>query len=304
MKPALDRTALVLTLAMLLICAGAWLRPSTDGGLPESQFIAQKVLWGPRFDMVLLGNSRVERGVSPAAMAEELPGLRIANMGMAGCGLDAEYLMAADGVLDPSSKQPCIVIGVSPGALCESAVADNAFVAARRQQPVELWLAANGGPAVGWFAPYTPLQMKRLAGRGHGGEYSARHADGWEAFFNVTSRGAKGKLENYRRLFERDKVSPRMIAELLAQVREWTARGVRVYGFRPPAGVAMTALEDELSSFDEDVFANQFAAAGGAWLSFDAADYEAPDNSHLGADEAERFSRELGGMLAGLLAQQ
>lgn len=303
MTPFFDRTALVLLLAIALVCAGAWLRPQTDGGLPEAQFIARKALWGPRFDMVLLGNSRVERGVSPAAMSEALPGVRIANLGMAGCGLEADYLKAADGVLDLASSQQCIVLGVSPGALCESAVADNAFIAARRQQPAELWLTANGGPAVGWFAPYTPLQLKRLAGRGKGGEYSVRHADGWEAFYNVTSRGAKGKLENYRALFEREKVSARMTAELLEQVRVWTGRGVRVYGFRPPAGTVMTALEDELSGFNEDVFARQFAAAGGVWLNFNAAEYDAPDNSHLGATEAERFSRELGQELAAQLGR-
>ncbi len=292
------RTALTLVLAALLICAGVGLRPNTDGGLAEAQFVARKALWGPRFDLVLLGNSRVERGVSPAAMNEALPGVRIANLGLAGCGLDADYLKAADAVLDPVSSSPCIVIGVSPGALCETAVAENAFVAARRQQPVELWLAAHGGRAVGWFAPYTPLQLKRLAGRGRGGEYSVRHADGWEAYYNVSGKGGAAKLANYRQLFERDRVSARLTAGMLEQVRSWTARGVRVFGFRPPAGAAMTALENELSGFDEDSFALQFAAAGGTWLSFDPAEYAAPDNSHLDAAEAERFSRALGRALA------
>jgi hypothetical protein len=296
--PVLDRTALVLVLAVLLLCAGAGLRPRTANGLPAAQFTARKVLWGPRFDLVLLGNSRVERGVSPAAMAEALPGVRIANLGMAGCGLDAGYLRAADAVLDPHSARPCIVIGVSPGALCETAVADNAFLTARRQQPVELWLAASSGPAAGWLAPYTTLQLKRLFGRGQGGEYSVRHADGWEAFYNVPGRGRAEKLANYRKLFERDKVSARMTADLLVQVRAWVQHGVRVYGFRPPAAAEMTALEDELSGFDERVFARQFTAAGGTWLLFDQSAYRAPDGSHLDAPEAERFSRALGGTLA------
>jgi hypothetical protein len=302
MKLFRDHTVITLLLAGLLLSAGAWLRPADGGGLSEAQFTAQKVLWRERYDMVLLGNSRVERGVDPEAMAEALPGLRIANLGMAGCGLDAEYLLAADAALDPARAQPCIILGVNPGALCEAAVVDNAFLAARRRQPVELWLAAHAGPVSGWFAPYTPAQLTRLAGRGHHGEYSVRHTDGWEAFYNVSTKGGAEKLANYRKLFERDKVSPRMTAELLAQVRAWTARGVRVYGFRPPAGAAMTALEDELSGFDEAVFARQFEAAGGRWLTFNQAAYHAPDNSHLDAAEAERFSRALGQALAKDLA--
>jgi hypothetical protein len=246
------KTVRTLALAGVLIIAGGWLRPApSDSGLFEYQFKALKVLGDARYDMVLVGNSRVEQGVSPAAMAAELPGWRIMNLGMAGCGLDAAYLTAARGMLDPESAMPTIAIGVSPGALCESAVLDNAFLALQRAHPVELWLTYRFGTLAGFWRPYNLADLRYAITRSGPRHYRHYYADGWQASRIEPPPDSTAKLENYRELFSYDKVSPEMTAELLELVRDWSAAGITVIGFRPPAGEQMVALEDELSGFDE-----------------------------------------------------
>lgn len=299
-----DKTVLTGLLAVVLALLAGALRPgSAESGLYQYGQHALKATWGAQFDLVVTGNSRVERGVSPAAMGDVLTGTRIANLGMAGTGLSADYLSAARQLLDPASTSPATAIGVSPGALVEANMQRNAFIEARSQQPVELWLVREFGGLARLFSAYSRSELKQLAGLPAPTARQVNHADGWSAFYNMSSATASQKLANYRKLFEYEQVSRVRVAELLATVGRWSSAGITVYGFRPPAGPKMTALEDGLSGLDMHSFAQEFKAAGGVWLEIDQAAYSAPDNSHLEAGEAQRFSRDLAAAIAAGSAQ-
>lgn len=80
---------------------------------------------------------------------------------------------------------------------------------------------------------------------------------------------------------------------MLARVEQLTARGVRVYGLRPPVVPEVIELEDRLSGFDEPAFVERFERAGGTWLRFPGADYATVDGAHLRDDAAVQFSKDL-----------
>lgn len=84
------------------------------------------------------------------------------------------------------------------------------------------------------------------------------------------------------------------------QTRQWTAQGIRVYAFRVPSSLAMVALEDQMSGFDEATFVEQFKAAGGIWFSIPLEPYHSYDGSHLTKQAALQLSADL----ARLIKQQ
>ena len=92
--------------------------------------------------------------------------------------------------------------------------------------------------------------------------------------------------------FANTQVSAEMIEALLNTVRGWTARGIRVYGVRPPVSRALYNLENNISGFQEDSFRQQFAEAGGHWLHTENK-YPTYDGSHLNETSARQFSQDL-----------
>ena len=112
-----DRTLWSLLLATGLLVTLAGLRNSQRQGLHPRQYDRIKAGWHHCADVVLTGDSRVMCGLSPAAMASQLPGLRILNYGLAGQGLCPEVLDRIEQLLDPHGQSKIIVLGLSPALL-------------------------------------------------------------------------------------------------------------------------------------------------------------------------------------------
>ena len=93
-------------------------------------------------------------------------------------------------------------------------------------------------------------------------------------------------------------MSRKLIADLITQTGEWTSRNIRVFACRLPTSLEMEALEDSLTGFDEQAFAESFQAVGGIWLPVTKDKYETYDGSHLRLEEAQEFSRDLATLLA------
>jgi hypothetical protein len=93
-----NRTLICVCLSIPLLILGSLLRPEETAILPFSydpmhttgavseRFWVMKAQGMSRYDMILMGDSRVYRGLSPQAMEEVLPGERILNFGFSGGG--------------------------------------------------------------------------------------------------------------------------------------------------------------------------------------------------------------------------
>src|SRR5512146_2424266 len=88
-----------------------------QGGAAGERFWVLKTHGKAKYDLILMGDSRVYRGLSPASMESVLTGYRIFNFGYSGGGLDRLMYAAAEKRLDPKSDRPSIVFGVTPLAL-------------------------------------------------------------------------------------------------------------------------------------------------------------------------------------------
>jgi hypothetical protein len=297
-----DKTAWTLIAAAALVIAASLLRPTgpQEGIYHEEQF-RLKITSGDDYDIVIAGDSHIENGVSPAAMSGILPGQRIFNFSFAGVAFTPDYLEAVRARLDPKSRRPAIVIGLTPMSLSTFSAEDNRFIHLSRNPP--------GGP--GWlgemrsrlafiFRPIRELNIEHQLGGEPRGYRWIFHPDGWVA----TSRfpeDDKEYLEHLHRRLTQETIDPAIFENLLAGTKRWSDEGIAVFGFRPPVSNRVSAMEDSLSIFPELEAARRFEDAGGYWLTFDASRYHYVDGSHMRYDAAIEFSRDLAKAVAQIL---
>jgi len=299
----MDRTLIALLLAgPMLLGAVRWAPAAptylVSTGVTPERFWTTKVQWGRAFDVVLAGDSRVYRGLSPAEMRPSLGQRRIANFGFPGCGLTRPYLEAVEALLDPARGEPTVVLGVTPHALTAHAARDNGFLAEMRRPLPERYARMVLAPVERFFRPIDLATTLKEAAhpelRVWGNYFEELHDDGWVASRQVPEE-ADSALGEYRRVLE--PVSPEIVEALLETVTRWRSRAIRVFAFRPPTSPAMLDLEARRSGFEESSFVEAFERAGGVWLRLDGS-YHSYDGSHLRDDAARALSRDLAAAIA------
>jgi hypothetical protein len=295
----LGPTGRTLALGLLLVLLAGALRSVDESGLDRDRFWMSKLQWRAVADVVIAGDSRSYIGVAPAHLAPYLSQARVCNFGFDAVGFYGRYLDAAERVLDPRSPCPRLILCVTPRSLTPGAEGFNGFGALANQLRTKSWLERRLPELFTFFAPMDggdlwygifPFLKKRHF-------YREYFADGWMAADRVPPK-VGFNLDEYRhRVFVKNQVDPARVEELLTYVRGWTARGIGVYGLRPPTCKAMLKLEQELSGFDEAGFVQAFGRAGGVWLPTNQTGYLTFDDSHLRRDDAVRFTNDLGRQL-------
>lgn len=298
----IERTVIALLLAAPLVVLGGRVLPEPASPLDrdrtdEARFYALKTHGDDPVDVVVLGDSRALRDVSPGALARALPGRRIFNFAYNAGGLNDEMYAAASSRLDPDSPAPLVLIGVTPLSLMTAKAQNAQYHELLHQARDQRWLLLHAPGLLRGFQPVRPSELLRplLGIEPQGRYYQEFHDDGWIASRRVPEDPGSA-LRLYAVELAGQTTDPQLVRALLAQTRAWTQAGVRVVGFRPPTTDDLEALENRLLGFDEAALATQFRAAGGTWLDFPNA-YPTYDGSHLRGDAAVAFSRDLAAAL-------
>jgi len=298
-----ERMIFALILGLLLIALMGFIRPQDATGLDPDYFWYLKINWRAQADLVLTGDSRAYLGASPQAMRNVLAGRRILNFGFDNCGYSPEYLKAAERVLDPASPHRAIVLGITPHALTPQASQLNQFNIMRDQLAEYSATKLRVKLVLSRFFhrfcdPFPPERVLGMMGIGtvthHRCEY---FADGWMGSVLDPPR-PRDALDNVPSRYDNNRISPRIVQDLLDAAARWSKAGIKVYAFRLPTNAEMVALEDKWAPFDERAFQARFEAVGGRWLAVDQNAYATYDGSHLYRDAALRLSRDLGLALA------
>jgi len=306
--PPNERLFAYLVISLLLVVAAVWLNrrifDQAESPLNAAQFYIRKVHAAPVYDMVMSGNSRVLQDLSPSAMNEQLPELRILNFGLDGACLTPQLLAEIEKKLDPKSRSPMILLGLEPGTL-------EKYSSGNRKLNIELarskearFLAYH---AEGWGRWFAPMRLFDVANRfslwrngptvGNPAYVHEYNRDGWMASTVFPENRIAVEQEYTAKLNALDEQSakiPLPFADVVfGQVREWTARGIRVYGARMPADPLVQRYEDSAYDFQEADVARRFVEAGGVWLPVEAVNYHTYDGSHLNKHSAIAFSRDM-----------
>lgn len=276
---------------VLILLTGLAPRPFRQVG-NSADFWYTKLNWSHCADVVVAGDSRTYRGLSPRHMSETLRERRIRNFGFSGTGFSEAYLSAIERVIDPDCEQPTIVLGITPFALTEPATRENQFIElSSSNTSINIVKAKYLGGLTQFFQPRS-LGFGRLPWQGIQRDCDEFFPDGWVA----TTRAAQAPtrmLPSFREYFASHQVDHEVVASLLDRVSRWSQRGIRVYGFRPPTSEATCAIEDGLGQFDETDFRRRFANAGGTWLQVDPSGMNSYDGSHLDRSSAVQLSHYL-----------
>jgi len=308
----MERSALILIIAgfclsVVMTVNAIWPDPSFVNPYKEDRFWMLKTHGHPdgSVNIILSGDSRVYRGLSPAIFDAALPGTETLNFGYSSSGHNPVMYAEIDRMLPKTNNTPrAVILGITPASLTAKAQDNGHYLEFKKRQgipPADMPVLDNA------LRPLTFKRTKSLL-RGHFTD-DTEDKDTKDLFDNGWMRSdwhirvPSEALKSYQGVFNGNKVDPAVIDGMMRQVRIWHARGIYVLGYRPPTTPMMVALEQEKSGFDQANFVRRFKAAGGIWVDM-RDDFETFDGSHLTPESAEKVSNILAQRLVRAIAEQ
>jgi len=278
--------------------------------LPLS-FWVRKTHTPDKFNVTIIGDSRVYRGVAPEVLEQELPGTAVLNLGYSSAGLAGDLCRLAEEKLVPSGLR-CIVLGVSPLSLFPSSSENEHLNQFTRISGARGWLLSEAPWIDVLFSPRpAPDVANWVLKRGdwaspesfRKGNFQIPHGSGWVESWRVPEK-PDWALASYAKKFAAERPSPKVLGELCGFVSRWHAAGILVIAFRPPSTLRMERLEDRMSLLPEQEIRRRLTGNGAKWLDItDRYGYHSYDGSHLTADAARRLSGVIGKGLREALAE-
>lgn len=265
------------------------------GQLPDDMMPVPESFWWEKthtqdqYDVVVIGDSRIYRGIAPEEMRSVTHGHRVLNFGFSAGGLSKELIEAGEQKLDPNGWN-VMILGVTPNSLTDNAIKNEQYLQYKHTSRID-----NAFLKVErlFGSSETMLALTYLLGRANStkGVFQVPHADGWiESTGN--QENANSAIAIYEQRFMEHQVNSQIQNELFGMVTELKRKGITVFAFRPPTTPNMEALESRLSGFDETAFVERFNQAGGIWIDIENRfGFHSYDGSHLQADSARLLSR-------------
>jgi len=291
-----DRTIVVLLMFVFAVIAIGLLRTDTRfAGAPKWYWMG-KLCWGADAGVVVAGDSRVYRGIDPAAF-QGAEGIA-RNFGFSSAKLTREYVEHAASLLSPKGER-VLVLGITPSSLWRVDVGNNGYLQAQRdlarlRLPIRLARALEE-----WETLFQPVSVD--AGFGRAGRVRALtndyvqvfHENGWVESDRLVADPIANGLAIVRQDFPEGAASSLDLQVLLDCVQSLEDRGVCVVGFRPPLPPDVAVLEDALGHLNYAEFAEQFRMAGGSWVDVDWTGLRSYDGAHLDGVSAMELSTRL-----------
>lgn len=285
---------ITLFLAAILIGGLSFVMPKNKEKHLKDRFWTQKTFAPANFDIIIMGDSRSYRGVSPEIMEKKLPGMKVFNFGYSNGGLNPTMFDAAEKKFSKKSKNRIMVLGVSPNCLTDFTLKNEQFWQEKKRHPEDIFERLYLEGILYQFSATSPERLRRHFKKKTPTAYyrNEYYSNGYAESekFPVDTMEA---IPSYTDDFTRYKVEKRIVDDVIHQVKKWSGNGITVIGFRPPATAPMRALEDTLGLYNEPLLSKQFKEAGGYWIDLNPSQYKTYDGSHLDKESAVKLSEEI-----------
>lgn len=289
-------------LAAILVGALSFVMPKNKEKYLGDRFWAQKTFALDVYDIIIMGDSRTYRGVSPEIMEKKLPRTRILNFGYSNGGLNSAIFAAAEKKLSVKYSKKVIVLGVSANCITDYTLKNEQFWQEKNRHREDILERLYLDGILYHFSATTPKALRDYLKKKPSPSYylNEYHDDGYvesEKFPPDTMEAISSYINDYTHY----KVDKQIVDDLINQVKEWNNKKITVIGFRPPTTVPMRALEDTMGLYNEAVISSRFKEAGGHWINLNPGDFKTYDGSHLDKASAIRLSEELATQIKNLV---
>lgn len=257
-------------------------------------FWLKKTFTSESYDVVVAGDSRIYRGVSPDDLLMPLGnGVDAINLGYSSAGFDKKYRSFILSKLDKKGKVKTVVVGLTPHCFTPDALENGHFHEIRATTNADLLTILYLEPILKFFEPRKIKAIFKLNFNHPSNSLEKFHNNGWAESDNLKG-DSLAALKNYSKVFVDNTVNEEAVNEFMVWIDSVSNAGIQVIGFRPPTTPQMRALEDSLSGFDEEKVRQQFESNGGYWMDVKDEDYSSYDGSHLRSSASRKLSREIG----------
>lgn len=258
-------------------------------------FLGRKTFAPPKYNVVLMGDSRVYRGLSPEIIESHLPDLKVLNFGYSNGGLNPTMFDAAEKKLAQNDKAKIIVLGISANAITDFTAANKQYQQELNRPREEIFERIYFNPLQYWFSATSPEKLKKHFSKVEETSYyrNTYFMNGYvesDKFPQDSMEAVAYYINDYTNY----KVTPEKLDALFQQVKKWTSTGIRVVGFVPPISQPMRNLEDSLGFFNETTIKAGFERASGNWIDIESTQYKTYDGSHLTIESAQKISHIIG----------
>lgn len=292
----------VAVLALILILP-LILPDPPDKNWRQRKFWIEKTHGKKTFDIVIGGDSRIYRAVSPSHMNEVLKDKTIINMGYPAAGFRQPLFETLERRLSKEEDQPIIILGITPRSLTETAAKNEELVQELKRGWGEIFSASRLEKYRPFFASRISVQSLTEA-KNAAIFHEEFHSTGWVATWVDKAGFAESQLQQYIDIFQNEKVSVPVARELITAVNEWSKKGYKVFGFFPPTSEKMVEIENSASGLNRKVLAENFTAAGGIWIEIESKErYFTYDGEHMDKNTAIIFSKDLASFIKNFSGQ-
>jgi len=293
---AKERIILFLLLFSVFIVVCRIFIPDSDEYrvIENNSFWKKKTFDRKKYEVVICGDSRVYRGISPNEMKSVFENLSILNFGYGSAGYNDVMFHEINKKVNWDAEIKIIILGITPVSLTKNGALNhhlNYELQTKREEIIELLYFKK---LMQFFVPTT---FEQIFWRIKGKKYKVtKHQeyidDGWVATFEEYP-DTSSALKSYSTYFINNQVVNENVDNLVHEVKKWTSKNAFVFAFRPPTTYSMAELEDSVSGFKEEEIRRKLEFAGARWLIFNLKDYFCFDGSHLQKESAIRFSNDL-----------
>lgn len=266
--------------------------------LSEKQhFWIKKTFVTSKFDILVAGDSRVYRGVSPKAINSKLnrPS-KIYNLGYSSAGFSEEYFEFVTSKFRKNRESKILILGVTPHSLTKEAFKNEHLHQFLNLSKIEISKSLHLTKLNSFFSAIDiSVLLKELSYPGNIEDHYIQNYTkyGW-IISDQKRRDNTEALKSYRKTFSKYKVTPKEVDSFLKNISTCINQGFTVIVFRPPTSIKLKVLEDTLSGYQENDIKKRVQKLGAYWLDIDIKKFETYDGSHLTPESSIKLSKFIG----------
>lgn len=286
-----NRTFVTLSTAIGLVAVSHFSLLQKKQHLDEGDlFWIEKRYGKQQYDVLLMGDSRTYKGVSPEILQKYIPNMSFYNFGFSGGRINRQLLREAGKRLNRNGKRI-----LAFGCTCGDSVnmKNEHFFSIKELNPVLLALRSILSRKTNLFVdqsnviPHTPFGYM-------------------ETRFSKDGDKTSNTLKFYRDTFQKRPFLPSDFEHFVQNLKWCKKNNIKVVAYRMVSCREMDELEDKLSGVDWNKIKQAVLDEGFVWLErppsplLEQIEEHCFDASHLNAEGAELFSNWLGQELAKL----